>query len=109
MSRPWFVLVGAVVALADGSAEAAASSTPVPHRVFGLLQSARGSALTLRLRDGRLLAIDAAPAFAQKRVSAPLFAGKSTVVDGFFGPRGIFYATAVKRAAPQPTSWGPDR
>jgi hypothetical protein len=49
--------------------------------------SARGPMLTLRLRNGALLRVDATEAFASGSVSAPLFAGKSTVVKGTFSTR----------------------
>jgi hypothetical protein len=110
MNRRWLPILVATAAFVNGGpAGAAMPGAPVAHRLFGLLQSARGPALTLRLRSGRLLVVDATAAFAHNRVSEPLFSGKSTVVEGSFGPRGLFYATAVKRAAPRPSSWGADQ
>ncbi len=119
--------VGAV-ALAASAVSAAQAQRPLPirmmtpqhavafprvpapaHRYFGLLQGANGAALLLRLRDGRVLRINASEAFALKRVSQPLFPGKPTVVEGAFGAGGVFQATAVKRAAPHPAAWDADR
>jgi hypothetical protein len=88
---------------------AAVVAPPAQHRFFGVLERANGTAITLRLRNGRLLAVDAAPAFALDRVAEPLFAGKPTVVEGDFSANGLFHANAVKRAAPRPASWGLDR
>ncbi len=81
----------------------------VQHRYFGSLEGANGPALLLRLRDGRLLRVDATEAFARQRVSEPLFPGKATVVEGEFASDGTFHASAVKRAAFQPLAWGIDR
>ncbi len=81
----------------------------VQHRYFGTLQSVNGQLLTIQLRNGRLLHVDAARAFTAKRVSEPLFPGKPTVVDGTLGAAGVFIATAVKRGAPLATNWGLDQ
>ncbi len=88
---------------------AAAPISAPQHRYFGALLSTRGTDLLLRLRTGRLLRVDATEAFALKRVSEPLFAGKPTVVEGVLTSAGILRATAVRRAAPNPVSWGSDR
>jgi len=84
-------------------------NTGVTHRYFGVLQAARGTTLTLRLRNGRALIVDASAAFAAAHVAAPLFAGKATIVEGRFAPNGVFDATLVKRALPNPASWDIDR
>jgi len=110
------LLTLALLGLSSNVALATVATVPAPyvsagsqHRYFGLLQSTNGTAIMLRLRDGRLLAVDASEAFALNRVSEPLFAGKSTVVEGIFAANGVFHASAVKRAAPRPASWGLDR
>lgn len=107
-------LAAAAVLGADAAEPVTAAALPsgaprVEHRFFGLLQSARGTLLTLRLRNGRVIAVDAAPAFASERVAEPLFAGKATVVEGAFAPNGTFVADAVKRTASNPAVWGADR
>ncbi len=79
------------------------------HRFFGRIVSARDPVLLLRLRNGSVLRVDASRAFAQKRVSEPLFPGKPTVVEGAFEPSGIFAASVVSRAAVSATAWGTDR
>jgi len=78
------------------------------ERYFGQLESVNGSTLMLRLRNGRLLHVDAREAFALDRVSEPLFRGKPTVVAGVTSAGGVFLASAVRRAAPDPSSWGAD-
>jgi hypothetical protein len=98
------------LAIACGVDARAAAVAPVPaHRYFGWLAHAQGATLTLRLRTGRLLVIDASAAFAAARVAAPLFAGKPVCVDGFFAPRGVFRAVDVQRAVAHPAAWGGDR
>ena len=79
------------------------------HRYFGTLASATGSTLVIRLRNGRNLGVDASQAFALKRVSEPLFAGKPTVVQGTLDASGVLHASAVRRAAPSPIAWGNDQ
>ncbi|MDQ2858202.1 MAG: hypothetical protein M3R53_06075 [Candidatus Eremiobacteraeota bacterium] len=86
-----------------------AAATGPQHRFFGTLQSVDGHLLTIQLRNGRLLRVDAARAFTAKRVSEPLFPGKPTVVDGTLGAGGVFIATTVKRGAPLATNWGLDQ
>jgi hypothetical protein len=80
-----------------------------PHRYFGTLVGVSGSIVTIRLRSGRILQSDATQAFAAGHYSAPLFPGKPTVVYGAFAANGQFFARIVKRAAPQPESWGGDQ
>jgi hypothetical protein len=112
--RAYVLVLAAVAAIGGSSAGAVKAASlpagaPVEHRLFGLLVSARGTLLTLRLRTGRLLAIDAAGAFARERVSEPLFAGKAAVVEGTFAPNGVFRADAVKRTSSNTAAWGVDR
>jgi len=79
------------------------------HRYFRFLQGKRGTTLVLRLRTGRLVVVDASAAFAATHVSASFYAGKPTVIVGRFAANGVFAATIVKRAAPNPTNWDIDR
>jgi hypothetical protein len=87
----------------------ASTTFAIVHRYFGLLEHASGSLLTLRRRNGTLLVVDASAAFAKQTVSAPLYAGKPTVVQGTLSANGVFHATSVKRAAPRIESWDIDR
>jgi hypothetical protein len=112
--RASLLALAAAAAIGAGTAGAVtaaplATGAPVEHRFFGLLESARGSLLTLRLRSGRVIAVDAAEAFGRERVSEPLFAGKATVVEGTFAPNGVFRADAVKRTSSNRAAWGVDR
>ncbi len=107
-------LILSLAAFVPGSSIALAQGLPMrapavsPDRYFGRLESVNGTSLMLRLRNGRLLRVDAQQAFALKRVSEPLFRGKPTVVAGAMAAGGVFRATAVRRAAPLPSSWGTD-
>jgi hypothetical protein len=98
--------------IANAQTASARTATPATlraqHHYFGTLVSANGMLLVIQLRNGRLLRVDAAQAFALNRVSAPFFRGKPTVVTGATGAGGVFYATAVTRAAPLSTAWGRD-
>ena len=53
-----------------------------PHSVFGTITALRGATLTLRLRSGRFLTVDAAGAVQRGDFSAPLFVGKTVIIDG---------------------------
>lgn len=107
-------LVLALTTLVPGPGIASGQGLPMPaaaaarDRYFGQLESVNGSTLMLRLRNGRLLHVDAREAFALDRVSEPLFRGKPTVVAGVMSAGGVFLASAVRRAAPDPSSWGAD-
>ncbi len=58
------------------------SVPPGPHTVFGTIAALDGAAVTIRLRSGRLVPIDATAALANGAFSAPLFVGKMVAVDG---------------------------
>ncbi len=79
-----------------------------PHRYFGLMQAANGTALIVRLRNGHDLHVDASQAFSLTRVSEPLFSGKPVVVRGTYAPGGIFRATSVQKASMRQINWGLD-
>ena len=129
MKRHTFVHASSALALAFALASGFASSArsapmqqaiqpaavpPAPavqapqHRLFGTLESATGSALIIRLRNGRDLHVDASQAFALKRVAEPLFRGKPTVVEGTLDAGGTLHATAVQRGASSASHWGTD-
>jgi hypothetical protein len=83
------------------------AATPV-HRFFGWLVDVNGSLLTLQLRNGKLLRVNAAPAIALNRVSFPFYHRKPTVVTGTLSG-GVLNATSVTRAVPQSAGWDIDR
>jgi hypothetical protein len=55
---------------------------PGPHVFYGTIAAIRGAILTLRLRNGRSVPIDASAAIASGNYSVPLFVGKIVSVDG---------------------------
>src|SRR5450631_49905 len=55
---------------------------PGPHVFYGTIAAIKGSAFTLRLRNGRAITVDATAAIANGDYSAPLFVGKIVSVDG---------------------------
>ncbi len=85
-----------------------AAPRPV-HFVYGTLVAVRGSALTMRARDGTLLSVDAASAIAAGTYSAPLFAGKTVVLGGWYAAPRTFHAQTVTRIPRLDASTGPDR
>ncbi len=53
-----------------------------PHTLFGTIVAIRNGSLTLRLRSGAFIAVDATAAIRNGDYSAPLFVGKLVIVDG---------------------------
>jgi hypothetical protein len=56
---------------------------PGPHHFYGTIAAIHGSIITLRLRSGRQVTVDATAAIANGNYSAPLFVGKIVSVDGY--------------------------
>jgi hypothetical protein len=69
---------------------------PGPHVFYGTIAALRGSLITLRLRNGRSVPVDASVAIANGNYSVPLFVGKIVSVDGTLAGTG-FTATHVFR------------
>ncbi len=78
-----------------------------PHEFSGLIYAMNGAQLTLRLRNGQFVAVNAADAIASGNYSAPLFIGKPVSIDGTQGA-GAFTATHIFRV-PNLIGLGPDR
>jgi hypothetical protein len=72
------------------------SVPPGPHTLFGTIAALDGADVTVRLRSGRLAAVDATAAFANGAYSAPLFVGKMVAVDGVVH-NGTFVAAHIVR------------
>ncbi len=89
-----------------------ARPTPPPsvrHDIFGTIASVRGSTLLVRMRTGKLLAVDAAPAIAAGTYSAPLFVGKIVLVRGSFDAARTLHAQTVVRIERLDARTAPDR
>lgn len=78
------------------------------HRLFGFITALKGTSVTIRIRSGKLVQIDASAAIANNRVSEPLYLGKAVVVHGGFGLQGKFVASVLARAASDSMYWGRD-
>lgn len=81
-------------------------ATPLPrlpsvagraHDVSGAIVSLSGNSVSLRLRDGRVLSIDATDAIASGRFSAPLFVGKFVEVTGPVDLHRVLHAQTITR------------
>jgi len=82
-------------------------SGPVTHEVHGIVVSVKSTTLHLRLRDGRVVAIDLRQA-AAARATGILPIGKAVVVYGTIDKRGVFHATSVGNTSQNPKDWTPD-
>jgi hypothetical protein len=68
-----------------------------PHMVVGTISRVAGANLVVELRTRRLLHVDASPALASGRYSAPLFVGKFVIIEGTYGTDGTLFATSITR------------
>jgi len=78
------------------------------HRITGTIVRTIGNALTLRMRDGRLAAIDLTLARAARHLGVlPL--GRAVTVYGTIDRSGTFHATSIGHTNPNPSAWPADR
>ncbi len=68
-----------------------------PHTFYGTIAALDANTLQLRLRSGRLVAVETAFAISSDNYSAPLFVGKTVAVDGAAGADGKFTANHIFR------------
>jgi hypothetical protein len=80
---------------------------PVTHQVHGVVVSMDSMTLRLRLRDGRVVAVDLRQA-AAAHATGVLPIGKAVVVYGTIDKRGVFHATSVGHTSQNPKDWTPD-
>jgi hypothetical protein len=78
-----------------------------PHEVIGAIGTINGSQLTIRLRSGELLHIDATTAIEQARTTE-LFIGRSVAVQGTYDAAGTLHADHIYRVK-APATWPADR
>jgi hypothetical protein len=67
------------------------------NAVFGTITQVSGAILTVKLRDGRTVKVDASAAVAHGDYSAPLFVGKIILAEGTRSPNGTFAAVRITR------------
>jgi hypothetical protein len=85
----------------------AAPSTGFEHRLTGLIVRVSANTLTLRLRDGRRVDVDIAPARAARHLGVlPL--GRAVVVYGWIDKVGAFHVGSVGHTSQNPAVWSPD-
>jgi hypothetical protein len=81
-----------------------------PHVITGTLLAASGSTLTLRMRTGKSITIDASKALKAQRVGAPLTVDVPfTVLGSTIDQTGALLATSIVRAKRSADLWPPDR
>ena len=78
------------------------------HEIYGLMQSIRGDNMTVRLRNGDLLTIDASLAdeLLQRATSS---VGHAVLARGTFDGAGVLHANTILRAKDNSALWWPDR
>jgi hypothetical protein len=104
----------AIFGLTAGGATGA-RITPAPafsvapfHELWAVVVGIRGTDLAVRLRSGRVVAVDAAEARRRGRTTE-LFVGRPIVAIGAPGRGALFHATAIWAGRTNPQTWGPDR
>lgn len=75
--------------------------------VTGTITGINGQTITLQTRSGGVLVIDATEA-QQTHLSVPLVVERPVMVLGELGSSGVFHATAILHAKPEPPPWVPD-
>jgi hypothetical protein len=78
-----------------------------PHEVFGAIGTIDGSRLTILLRSGKLLQIDATTAIEQERTTE-LSIGRPVAVQGTYDAAGTLHADHIYRVK-APATWPVDR
>lgn len=97
-----------------GVRQAWADATPAPanasefgHYYTGVIMAVDGNKLTLRLRDGKYLLVDIAPAM-RAGLTGVLPVNHPVMVYGQRGSDGIFHVTSISHAAPGMQHWPTD-
>jgi hypothetical protein len=78
-----------------------------PHEVFGAIDTINGSQLTILLRSGKVLQVDATTAIQQER-STQLFIGRPVAVEGTYDAKGTLHADHIYRVKTS-VPWPADR
>jgi hypothetical protein len=81
---------------------------PGQHEIYGTVTAISGSIITVRKRDGTLVAVDGLAASKNFRL-APPSVGHGIDVQGTFNGAGVLVASLVLHAKDSPTMWFPDR
>ena len=97
------LLAGVLLAPASAARLPAAPSI-VEHKVYGTVQSLRGSTLVIRTRSGRMVTVDGRAA----RSTVLLTSHRPVIVYGTTDAAGVLHATSVWRTFPDAAHWPAD-
>jgi len=103
-----FGLGGTIAKAGTPHAPAFRPTSAAPNEVTGTLLSVNGSYLTLRMRTGQVVRVDASGALRQER-SGDLVVGEPFNVRGKYDAARVMHAVAIVRAKPSESTWLPDR
>lgn len=78
------------------------------HSYSGTLQSRRHLVLTLRLRTGKIVIVDATQAYLKNKVTQPLTIGEPLLAQGIL-IAGVLIATSAVKTTANAYTWSPDR
>jgi len=102
------VLIGALLASGMPPSQAANSSTNAAFDdYYGTVAGVQNMTVFLRLRTGRIIAVDASRAILN-RMTVVLWPGREIVVHGKVSGDGVLHAKAIWRENAAPAFWPPD-
>jgi hypothetical protein len=68
-----------------------------PRVIYGTIERFKGDTIEVRLRDAKIVHVDASEAAKNGTLSIPLFTGKFVAVEGYNGVPPTFHAVRVSR------------
>jgi hypothetical protein len=78
------------------------------HEFFGTIAALQGTHVTLRLRTGSLVRVDATAA-TRAYLTTTLYPGEAVLIEATGAGRDAFTASSIQRAKSSPALWWPDR
>ena len=78
------------------------------HQIYGTVVALHGTSLSLQLRTGHTIVVDASRALADHR-SVLLTPTRPVIVRGTIGANGTVHALTILRSHSMPEYWPPDR
>jgi Domain of unknown function (DUF5666) len=86
----------------------AGESKVVAHDIFGVVRAIKGSQLTIQVRTGQLIQVDATTAM-QAHLSVVPVVSHAIEVRGTTDASGVLHAETILRAKDSPAMWAADR
>ena len=95
------------IAVGAAGAPASAASNAFAHHLTGLIMAVNGSKMVLRLRDGKYLSVDIAPA-RRSGATGVMPLNRPVTVYGSRGSDGVFHVTSIGHTSDNAIHWPHD-